>query len=490
MKQSMGAGTVYLMASEVPLLLVNYIIHIALARYLGVEAYGIFGVLMSLYLINRAFFGNGLPKAVSKLISGSKGDISRLYASSLKVQWYLTLCFALIYIVFAKGFAVLLHDPSLTYYIMLMGIISIPLSMVSLYSSGFLNGLRMYKEQAIVKTIIPLTRLILVVLFLLLGFKLAGVLTGYLLSYIITFFICLWYMSRIKPSTPTSDILAGEKYNRQFITKKILFFALPLTFASLGYTLLRNVSTLFIKYFLNDNAAVGLYTAASTLSNVPFMIFVPVSFTLLSSISTAAASGNTTLVRKYISQSLRYMLLLLLPLTALLAATSQELLTFLYSETYASGASVLSLLLVSSVLLAIFSALASVITGVGKPKFEMISGILFMIVLLGLSILLIPSLGLIGAAIAFLITSFIALAVAGIYVYKLFNTLMSLRSFIVISLCSGITFIFAWLWHYSGILLLVNYAVLAGLYFLLLYLFGEIKEEDVVFVKKLIKLGR
>ncbi|HLC52977.1 MAG TPA: hypothetical protein VJK03_00380, partial [Candidatus Nanoarchaeia archaeon] len=77
-----------------------------------------------------------------------------------------------------------------------------------------------------------------------------------------------------------------------------------------------------------------------------------------------------------------------------------------------------------------------------------------------------------------------------IYVYKLFNTLMSLRSFIVISLCSGITFIFAWLWHYSGILLLVNYAVLAGLYFLLLYLFGEIKEEDFVFVKKLVRMGR
>ena len=204
----------------------------------------------------------------------------------------------------------------------------------------------------------------------------------------------------------------------------------------------------------------------------------------------ASASGNITLVRKYISQSLRYVLLLLLPLTALLAATSQELLTFLYSETYASGASVLSLLLVSSVLLAVFSALVSVITGIGKPKLEMVFSVLFITILSVLNLVFIPSLGLIGAAIAFLITSFIALAVAGIYVYKLFNTLMSLRSFIVISLCSGITFIFAWLWHYSGILLLVNYAVLAGLYFLLLYLFGEIKEEDVVFVKKLIKLGK
>src|SRR3989344_1301492 len=234
MKQSMGAGTVYLMASEVPLLLVNYIIHIALARYLGVEAYGIFGVLMSLYLINRAFFGNGLPKAVSKLISGSKGDISRLYASSLKVQWYLTLCFALIYIVFAKGFAVLLHDPSLTYYIMLMGIISIPLSMVSLYSSGFLNGLRMYKEQAIIKTALPILRLGFVFLFLVLGFKLLGVLAGFLLSLIITFFICLRYTKKIKSSITSKRLIKLHAEGNVSSARKILFFALPLTIAALA----------------------------------------------------------------------------------------------------------------------------------------------------------------------------------------------------------------------------------------------------------------
>ena len=85
-KSSMGVGTFYLMAAELAFILSNYGIHVWLARYLGPEAYGIFGVLSSLFLINQAFLNAGIPKAVSKFIAESKGAIKQIFRTSFRLQ--------------------------------------------------------------------------------------------------------------------------------------------------------------------------------------------------------------------------------------------------------------------------------------------------------------------------------------------------------------------------------------------------------------------
>ena len=69
MTQSVSTGMAYLMASEFSFILSNYLLHILVARSLGPVKYGIYGILMSLYLINRAFLNTGFPRAVSKVIA-------------------------------------------------------------------------------------------------------------------------------------------------------------------------------------------------------------------------------------------------------------------------------------------------------------------------------------------------------------------------------------------------------------------------------------
>ena len=474
MKQSVSSGTVYFMGSEVAFMLSNYLIHLGLARYLGLEAYGVFGILMSLYLINRAFLNTGLPRAVSKFLSESPEKIGSIFKSAFKMQLMIAATFALLYILFAPFIANLLHDRSLTYYIMFLGVMVIPLALMSLHTNGYLNGLRMFREQAYVSTVYPVIRLVFTIILVLMGWAIWGALLGYFLSVLVGLFWCRYLLRKFDTSE-----------NQIFPYKKIIALAAPMVIASLAFTLLRNVNVLFLKSILADNTVVGLYTAAATLSTINYIAFTGLPLTLTPSVSQAIALQDHEKVKKYISQSLRYLLLLILPVTAVMAATSTELLTFFYSSAYAPAASVLSLLVVSAAFLLIFTVFGSIVTGSGNPKMEMYWSVGIALALSLLNIVLIPRYGMMGSAWASVMTSFLAAIIAGGYVYWKFKTLTNLFSVLRISVISFLIFFLAWHWHYSGIALIITYLLLGILYILLLFLFGELKKEDFHFVKKL-----
>ena len=111
MVQSIGKGTFYLMIAEAVSLFSTYLIHIGLARYLGPDAYGIFGVLMSLYLINNAFLGDGVPKAVSKYVAESKDKMQAIFHSSFKLQLLVAIFFCAAYGIFKSHACVLITPP-------------------------------------------------------------------------------------------------------------------------------------------------------------------------------------------------------------------------------------------------------------------------------------------------------------------------------------------------------------------------------------------
>lgn len=472
MAQSVSSGTIWLMGSEAAFMLSNYLIHIGLARHLGPEAYGVFGVLMSLYLINRAFLNTGFPRAVSKFLSEFPGRAGSIFKTAFRLQLSIAIIFALIYVLFAPLIARILKDTSLTYYIIFIGIMVIPLALLALYTSGYLNGLRMFREQAYVKAGYPLLRVIFTVILVWLGWALWGALVGYLLAMMVGLIGSIYLLRKV------------PKDSGAFPWKKIFSFAVPITIGSLAFTLLRNVNTLFLKSILASNQIVGLYTAAFTLSTIPYIVFTGLPLTLTPSVSRAVASKDMEKVRRYIRQSVRYLLLLLFPLTALMAATSRNLLHLFYSSEYAAAAGVLSILVIASSFLALFSVFGSIVTGSGNPRMEMIWCLGLFIALVGLNLWLIPIYGMIGSAWASLITALGSMIIAGSYVYQKFRAIMEIASFLRILAASGLLFVLASLWQYSGLALAINYAVLGLLYILLMYLWGEIGSGETRLAEK------
>ncbi len=477
-QQSVGEGTAWLMASVIVSVFSSYILHLGLAHFLGVEGYGTFGVLLSLYLINDAVLNVGVPRAVSKFISEARQKFWPIAKTSFKIQLLLSLLFSMLYVVFAKFLSTMLKDPSLANYVIFLGIMMVPLSFFSLLLSGYLNGLRLFREQAVIKTIFPILRTGLALLLVWAGWGIWGVLIAFLISIFIGLTMSYYYLRWQK-----KDLAAASAD-----TNTILKFAFPLMGAVLAMALLRNINILFIKSFLVDNALVALYTAAFTLSNVSYLVFTALPLAITPAVSRAVSDNNTALVQKYISSSLRYALLLLLPLSALIAATAAHLLSWLYPSSYVQAGPLLVILIFGSTFLVLFSTLLSIITAGGKPIIELFFSVLFLGLLILLNFILIPRYGLLGSAYAQTGTAFIAFIGAVLFVYSKYKMLLPFSSVIKMAIASIAVYVLGSLWQYSGVFLLVNYAVLGLLYVLLLFLFGELRGEDWQLVKKVLRI--
>ena len=476
MSRLLAKGTFLIMTSELFFILSNYLIHIFIARKLGVESYGIFGLLLSLFMINRAFLNTGVSRATSKFIAEDPNKSKIIFFASRTIQLWMAIGFMAMYIIFAPLLARLLQDVSLTYYIMFIGVMILPLAMLSLYTSGIMNGLRLFREQALIKGGYPLLRVLFTIVFILLG----GGIFGALLAYFIAIILGLVWSIYLLREHMNSD----KNEDNFFLRKKIFLFALPVAFSALCFSLFRNVNTLLIKSLLDDNVAVGLYTAANTISTIPYFILISLSLTLTPSISNATAKGNVVLVRKYITQSTRYILLLLVPGTLLLSATSGEVLRFFYSNSYVSAAPVLSVLAIGSAFLTLFTIFTSITTGGGKPWIEM-SLNFFLILLLGVfNFVLIPMYGLIGSSYAVLLTAILAFGIIAFIVYKKYGTIGDIFSVMRIIGVSLVLYVIASWWQMSGWFLFVQYLVLGVFYVLLLYLFREFGQEDWDLVKR------
>ncbi len=480
----MGMGTVYLILAGVATLGANFYLHIFLAHKLSPELYGIFGVLISVYMILGTFLSTGMTSAVSRFISEGKFSYSSITHSSLKLQLSLSLIFTIIYLLFVKNISWLLGDLGLKPYLVIMGLIIIPFTLLSLHWTGYLNGLRMFKKQALISVIHVTLKAFFVSVFVLLGFELYGFLMGLILSILIPLVLVIFILRKSKKKITS---LSAEKLEQKNCFRELFYFSLPLIASSLIFSLLRNINLLLVKSLLKDNFQVAIYTAANTFSNVPILIFASLFFTLIPSISLAISEQNFSLARKYVSGSFRYLLLILLPIVALVVPTSTQLVTLFYPLEYSSAGEILNILIVSSVFLIIMTSFIGVIIGLGKPKVELFIGIAALAVLFLLNISFTRNFGLIGAAYSLLITMFITMFISGVYVYKQLSFSLPFSSILNLTLASFFIFSIGLFWKSSGFWLLVQYGVLILVYLFILFLFREFNPEDFDFIKRIIK---
>jgi len=475
MKNIIARGTLWIMFSQIVFMFSNYLIHIFLGRTFGPELYGVFGIVLSLIVIVQIFLQKGLPQAVSKFIAEHKDKQKSIYKTSIRLQFYLAAFFTLIYFLGADMIATsFLKDPELTNYLRFSSILILPMAFFALYSSGFLNGARLFKQQSYTRVIHSLAKLFLVFLAVFVGFRIYGLVGAYIIATIIAFFAAKFFF-KVKQT----EVL--------FSKKKLIFFALPIIIFSAAYKLTRYLDLLFIKRILADDSLAGFYTSAMTLSEISLFLFAALPFTLLPSISKSTAEKDIKTTNSYINKSLRYALLLMIPLAFLISATSKNIISLLYSSKFIDAAPALSILVFGATFLSLFSINCSIITGSGKPKIAMLFGSILIPISISLNYLLIPVYGIKGAAISTTITTFLGMIMTSAYVYKKFKTLVSVKSVIKIILASFFIYYLALQHQFSGVELLFTYLILVGTYFLTLFVLKEIKQEDIVLIKKIIK---
>jgi len=472
----MAKGTFYLIIANAVFALVGYIIHFWLGRYLGPAEYGVFGVVIYLMTTVNMFITSGFPQSASKYIAEDYSRAGSIVRDANKVQ--LVFCAILFGLYFGLSgvIAGLFDDSSLIPYIRISALAIPVYALFSIYSAGYLNGLRRFGRQALASIGDSIIKLAAVFGLVLLGLGVGGAIAGYIIAAIAGFVLAWKFLNPVKKST--SD----------FGWKKLVEFGIPATLFAATFFLLMNIDLFAVKAIGGGEAETGYYTSATTISRVPYFLFSGLAMTLLPSISRSTSSGNTELTRSYIRQSMRYMLMALIPVVLLISATSTDLLTLVYSSLYVEAAGALSILVFGLGLLSVFFVLANVIMGSGRPKVTLGMALPMIGVDIALNTFLIPRYGLVGASWATTITGFLGMCAAVAYVLWRFKALVSLKSLGRICLSSVVVYLIGLQVSVSPSLLPLVYIGLLILYAGILLLTKELTREDVVTFKNIMSI--
>jgi stage V sporulation protein B len=455
-------GAVYLSASAFLFMLSGYIANIWLGRHFGPQTYGKYGVVIVLLSLINITQTSGLPQSLAKFTAEKPNTKDSILRSALNIQFTSTICIAILFALAAPLLAKLLNDSSLAPYIRLSALVFPFYGIYSIYV-GYYNGLHNYKRQAVLNSVYAIAKVIGIIV-LSLFFKLYGAIAAFILAPIFALLFGLHIPTKTK-----------NKYSH----KKLIAFSLPIIIFSVLITLYLSIDLLFVKAHLQDNdAAAGYYIAAQNISLILYFCMSAASSVILPSISHNIAKGLDTKTTKLINNSLRYMLIVLAPAAALMAATSTQLIKVIYSSEYIAASSPLQILLVAYVFLAIFVLFSNILNGGGSIYSPIKSSLPGLLVTVLMCIVLIPKYGLIGAAIATFAGTGISVLIAAWYVRIKFNLHFPVISIIRILGLSIAIYIFANWFNASLWQLPFMYLFFAAIYLLLLGAIKEITTEE------------
>lgn len=458
---------VWLTASEIIFNIAGYVIHASLGRILGPEDYGRFGIIVTLTTMLIVLIGNGVPTAMSKYLSevfdNHPDRVKAIKRQAIRLQMYIIFPVTIIFYFISPFIAsTVLRDATLTPLFQLSAFI-IPAFAAASFYFYYYTGLHFFRLQATLKTLRSFARMACII-----GFAyfwgVAGAVAGYIAAPLIIFLIASLYdFFKVRPTLPKT-----EAADFTFSKSELFKYAWPFTLFLIFYELVLTADLYFVKALLQDDYLTGLYNAAITAGRIPYFLFYALTIILLPAIAKSKAAKSDAETKSLVTQSLRLMIIILLPMIALLFAYGHEVIQFFYGHRYMDAVATYQIFLIGSGCLTVFYVFAFALSGAGRVLIPMLGSLFGVILMSVLNLALIPAYGLIGAASAVTITSFFLMLIILVALIREFKISLLPKEFFV-SLFSSLFIALAtillphgllWFIPLSGILFVLHLAFL------------------------------
>ena len=487
--KNLGKSTVWLIISELIFNLSGYLIHSFVGRILGPADYGRYGLVVTLTTMVIILIGNGIPTAMSKYISEIFETNPRLVLvikrKAIIMQSILITILTGAFFFSAPLIANVLGDPSLTQLFRISTLIIPTFAAASFYFS-FFTGLHKFNTQSMQKILRSIFRVVAII-GLTWYFKVPGSIYGYAISaagvFLVGFFVDQTNHTRaLKKAAKTQDL----SLESDFENKKLLNYAWQIIIFFLAYELLISIDLYLVKGILHDDYLTGIYNAALTVGRIPYYIFYALTIMLLPVISKTTSENNHSETNSVISQSLRLMVILLIPSVILMSQFAKPIIKLFYSSKYILAAEPMAILAYGVGFLTIFYVMSFVLNGAGKTKIPMWISIFGVIVNSILNYIFIKRYGLNGSAIATTITSFITMLMILYFIQRDFGVMIHLKSMLKMSFAGLVMFIASTFFSQGTFIFLLWSTILFALYLLILFLLKEITNQDIDYLKQIV----
>lgn len=247
-------------------------------------------------------------------------------------------------------------------------------------------------------------KLILILIFLKMGFGLLGVILAALIIQIVLFIIAMFIIiSQIGFAIPSFSYI-----------HEYLKYSAPLTPNSL-IRWITDSSDRYIVGYLLGLGSVGVYSASYAIGSLVSLFIAPIQMILFPELSKLFDNGDIDKVKTYLSYSMKYFLFIAIPAVFGLSALSKPILNILTTSEFASGSIVIPFIALSGLLAGVFQIVINITHLVKKTKFNLYIHLIAALLNIILNFILIPHIGILGAAIATLI-SYIVMVIVCIHI--------------------------------------------------------------------------
>lgn len=361
-----GRGALFIGFAKAFFMVSGFLQRWLLTHFVGQAEYGAFAVVNNAVSTVNNTVVQGTIQSVSKFTAEDDARADAVKRAGLKLQAILGTAVGLAFLLAAPVIAAFFKAPAYVTWFRLVAAIPFLYAFYSVFV-GSANGLRRFKVQAGFDVGFSTAKTILLLGGALVGGTMGHPVTGAFLGFVGAAALILGVSSRV---------MGLPRGSGRFPVQTLLVFMGGVV----TYTLLINVALNYDLILLRRFAAgaivdakqadalVGNYEAIRTLALLPYQALLVVTFVVFPLVSRSTFAEDREATRGYVTQTLRYALILGAAMAVALAARPAGLFAVLFPAAYAPGARALPVLVAGIVALALLSVSGSIINASGRPR--------------------------------------------------------------------------------------------------------------------------
>lgn len=462
--QTISRGLKATLLSRIVRAVANGLLMLLLARYLlGPDGYGLLYFALSTIGVITIFATLGLPKStaryVNEYLETDPSQIPWILRRTLLYIGGLTVLVGAGLAISNEWLASFLDEPALASFL-LVGIGYVFFRAINQYCLMVFQGFNRVDWSALLGIIENVARLVFTVGLVLMGYEALGAFAGYMLGYVVavTFGLAGLYLYFYRTYDPAPTIEDG-------LSRRILEYSVPLTATRGANVLDKRIDTVLVGVILNATA-VSFYTIARQVAEFAAVPVRSLGFTISPALGEQKAADETETAARLYEESFKHVTLLYVPGAVGLVLVADPLIRYVFGPDYAGVVPVLQVLSVFVVVNAINLITTDGLDYLGRARMRAIAKGTTAIANFVLNILLLPIVGVVGAAIATVVT-FSTYTLVNVYViheelgFRVREIGRHAAIIGGISLTMGVA-VFLSLPHVSGLLTLVGVILVGG----------------------------
>ena len=461
LKKNMFTSSIILIVSGLVTRILGFVYRIYMSNIIGSMGMGLYQLVIPIYTLVWSITCSGFNTTISKLTSSEKakgnyGNIRRFLMQAICVTTLLSVGIAVVMFVFAEFIAgQLFNEPRIALSIQVLAF-AVPFMAVGSSIRGYFYGLHDAMIPAISQVIEQVVRLFVVYLVatMFMGrgieFTIAAMMTGVVAGEAIASVYVFCSYKDYNPKQPkvawASDRFRGDrpqaKPDRQTLRKirksfaqgrqvrraslmTLIAMSVPLSLSRVSGSLLSTVENILIPqrlvlYGMTQSEALSefgkLTGMAMPLIQLPSVVLVALSISLVPAISESLAVGNYNKINRTVSQTMLFSMVVGMGGTAVFIGFADVLGQLIYSQDIARMLVYLGLL---SPFLYVNSLMTGILNGLGLQMFIFRNSLISSVIALGFIWFAIPIMGIYGFILGWLCS---LLVLCGINVYKIRQT--------------------------------------------------------------------